>query len=354
MTQMAVNSNEVIIGVDTHKDNHVAVAINTLGVRLDDCIVPTTIAGYEQLLGWASALGQRIAFGIEGTGSYGSGLTRFLRRQGFKGVEVSRPSHRDNRRLQGKNDVLDAEQAARQVLCGQATAIPKSSDGAVEMMRLIKVARDTAVKAQTQVLVSLKATIITADENLRMRLEPLSTSQLVAACAKFEVDQLDTPAATMRYALAVMAKRWLQLHQEIEAHMQHLTTLTREAAPELVQAYGIGPDTAAEMLMTFGDNSNQVHSEAAFAKMCGVCPLPASSGKNQRHRLNRGGNRRANAALFRVVIVRMRWHEPTKAYVARRTAEGLSKREIIRCLKRYLAREVYRILNKTQALAGTT
>ncbi|MDZ4872193.1 MAG: IS110 family transposase ISBli6 [Chroococcidiopsis cubana SAG 39.79] len=174
----------------------------------------------------------------------------------LKVIEVSRPSRRDRRRLQGKNDVLDAEQAARLVLSGQATAIPKSTDGAVEMRRIIKVARDTAVKAQTQVLVSLKAMLVTADTDLRALLEPLSTPQLVAACAQLEVDQLDTPAAAMRYALIAMANRWLQLLQEIEAHTQHLTTLTREAASELVQAYGIGPDTAAEMLITFGDNSN--------------------------------------------------------------------------------------------------
>jgi len=189
--------------------------------------------------------------------------------------------------------------------------------------------------------------LVTADTDLRALLEPLSTPQLVAACAQLEIDQLDTPAAAMRYALVAMANRWLQLLQEIEAHTQHLTTIIREAAPELVQAYPIGPDTAAEMLITFGDNSNRVHSEAAFAKMCGVCPIPASSGKTQRHRLNRGGNRQANAALFRVVIVRMRYYEPTKAYVARRTAQGLSKREIIRCLKRYLAREIYQIIRKT-------
>jgi transposase len=192
------------------------------------------------------------------------------------------------------------------VLSGQATAIPKSTDGAVEMMRILKVARDTAIKAHTQVLVWLKALLVTADEGLRSRLEPLPTPQLVAACTQLETDQLDTPATTMRYALAAMANRWLQLHQEIEAHTQHLTTLTREVAPELVQAHGIGPDTAAEMLIAFGDNHNRVHSEAAFAKMCGVCPIPAASGKIQRHRLNRGGNRQANAALLRVVIVRMR------------------------------------------------
>ena len=351
MTQVTFKPNEVIIGIDTHKDTHVAVALNTLGVRLGDCLVPATLAGYEHLLTWARALGQIVTIGVEGTGSYGRGLTRFLQRQGLPVIEVSRPCHRDARRLQGKNDVLDAERAARQVLDGQATAIAKTTEGTVEMMRLIKVARDTAVKARTQVLVSLKAILVTADEDLRALLEALPTTQLVVVCAQLEVGKLDTPAAAMRQALSAMAKRWLQLHQEIETHNQSLSTLTRETAPNLVQAYGIGPDTAAEMLITFGDNHNRVRCEAAFAKLCGVCPLPASSGRTQRHRLNRGGNRRANAALFRVVIVRMRWHEPTKAYVARRAAEGLSKREIIRCLKRYLAREVYRIINQSQVIA---
>lgn len=346
MAQMAKKSKQVIIGVDTHKDNHVAVAINALGVRLDDCIVPATREGYQQLLDWLKAFSQVVALGIEGTGSYGSGLTRFLLRQGFKVVEVGRPSHGNSRRLQGKDDLLDAEQAAREVLSGQATAIPKITDGAVEMLRVIKVAKDTAVKAQTQVLVSLKATLVTADELLREQLEPLPTPKLVEACAQFEEDRLDTPIAAMRYALAAMAKRWLQLNEEIEAHTQHLTELTHKAVPELVQSIGIGADTAAQMLITMGQNTHRIHSEAAFSKMCGVCPIPASSGKTQRHRLNRGGDRQANAALFRVVIVRMRWHEPTKAYVTRRTAEGLSKREIIRCLKRYLAREIYRIIRK--------
>ncbi|MBW4445002.1 MAG: transposase [Plectolyngbya sp. WJT66-NPBG17] len=324
----------MIIGVDMHKDTHAAVAINGLGARLGDQIVPATPAGYEQLLEWAKTFGSIVAFGVEGTGSYGKGLTQFLRRQGLKVIEVSRPCRRGQQRLQGKDDLLAAEDAARQVLAGLATAIPKSDEGAVEMIRILKAARDTAVKAQTQVMVALKAMIITADAELRAELEPLSTSQLVKACQQLEVRTLDTPMAAMRYALVAMANRWSQLHAEIEAHTQHLTKLTQAAAPELVQAFGIGTDTAAEMLITFGDNAERVHSEAAFAKMCGVCPIPASSGKTQRHRLNRGGNRQANAALFRVVIVRLRWHQPTQDYVARRTAQGLSKREIIRCLKR--------------------
>jgi transposase len=170
------------------------------------------------------------------------------------------------------------------------------------MIRSVKVAPDTAVKAQTQVLVTLKATLVTAREDLRARLEPLSTPQLVAECAPLEVGKLNPPAAAMRDPLAAMANRWLQFHQEMEAHTQHLSILTHQAAPGLVQAYAIGPDTAAERLITLGDNSTRVHCEAAFAKLCGVCPLPVSSGKTQRHRLNRGGNCRAHAALFRVSL----------------------------------------------------
>ncbi|WP_250126354.1 IS110 family transposase [Chroococcidiopsis sp. CCMEE 29] len=353
MTQSTINSNSVLIGIDTHKDTHAAVAINDLGARFGDCIVPATPAGYQQLLEWAKTFGEIAAFGVEGTGSYGKGLSQFLRRQGLKVIEVSRPCRRGQQRLQGKDDLLDAEDAARQVLAGQATAIPKSDEGAVEMIRILKAARDTAVKAQTQVMVSLKAMIVTADAVLWAELEPLSTPQLIKACQHLEVGTLDPPMATMRYALAAMAKRWTQLHKEIEAHTQHLIKLTQAAAPELVQAFGIGTDTAAEMLLTFGENADRVQSEAAFAKMCGVCPIPASSGKTQRHRLNRGGNRQANAALFRVVIVRMRWHEPTKTYVARRTAQGLSKREIIRCLKRYVAREIYHLIRKSRSTKKT-
>ncbi|MBD1847939.1 transposase, partial [Cyanobacteria bacterium FACHB-63] len=244
MTQSTTDPNAVIIGVDTHRDTHAAVAINGLGARLGDRIIPTTPAGYQQLLEWAKTFGGVTVFGVEGTRSYGKGLTQFLRRQGQKVIEVSRPCRRGQQRLQGKNDLLDAEDAARQVLAGQATAVPKSDEGTVEMIRILKAARDTAVKAQTQVMVSLKAMIITANAELRAQLEPLSTPQLIKTCAQLEVGTLDTPMAAMRYALAAMAKRWTRLHEEIEAHTQHLTKLTQAAAPELVQAFGIGTDTA--------------------------------------------------------------------------------------------------------------
>ena len=347
MSSIALERNEVIIGVDTHKDEHIGVALDGLGGRIGERKIPATGAGYARLLRWSRGLGRVHAFGVEGTGSYGAGLARFLRRQGELVVEVGRPPRKGARRADGKSDPIDAEHAARQVLSGQATAEPKLANGGVEAIRLLKIARDTAVKAHSQALITLKATLVTADDELRSRLEPLSAFQLVQKCSGFQPDALppSDPKAAMLHVLGSLARRWLQLHEEIKVHTRALEQLTARAAPRLVEAFGIGFDSAAELLVMAGDNPGRIKSEAALAKLCGVCPIPASSGKTHgRHRRNRGGNRQANAALHRVVIVRMRWHEPTRAYVARRTAEGRSKREIIRCLKRYVAREVYRLL----------
>ena len=346
MSSMALGREHVIVGVDTHKAEHFAVAIDGLGGRLGELVFAANPAGYAALVNWALDLGVLTRFGVEGTGSYGSGLARYLRRNGYLVVEVSRPPRRGERRLSGKSDAIDAEHAAREVLAGKATATPKLADGAVEAIRLVKIARDTAVKAHTQAIITLKCALITADDAVRMELEPLSDSQLVQACAALAVDDdLSQPQAAMRHVLRSLAQRWLELHEEIKVHSRHLKKLTTAAAPELVAAFGIGPDIAAELLVTAGDNADRVHSEAALAKLCGACPIPASSGQtNGRHRLNRGGNRQANAALFRAVVVRMRWHPPTIAYVERRRAQGLSKKEIIRCLKRYLAREIYHLL----------
>ncbi len=231
------------------------------------------------------------------------------------------------------------------MLAGTATATPKTADGDIETLRLVKVARDTAVKAHSQAMITLKATLVTASDELRASLEPLTNFKLITACAAFEsaTDLADADVA-MRHVLGSLARRWLVVHEEIKIHSRHLKQRTKAAAPALVAAFGIGPDIAAELLVAAGDNTNRIRSEAALAKLCGVCPIPASSGKTNRHRLNRGGNRQANSALYRAVIVRMRWHQPTIAYVKRRTTEGLSKREIIRCLKRYLAREVFKLL----------
>jgi transposase len=345
MGSIALGRADVVIGVDTHKDRHAAVAVDGLGGRLGDLDIAATSDGYTELLAWAGSHGRIAAFGVEGTGSYGSGLARFLHRRGQTVIEVSRPPRSGERRQAGKSDPIDAEHAARAVLAGTATATPKLADGAVEAIRLVKIARDTAVKAHTQALSALKATLVTAPDELRAELEPLTSFALAAACASLEVaEEISDPDEAIRHVLASLARRWLELHEEIKVHARHLRTLTAGAAPKLTEAFGIGFDTAAELLAAAGDNPDRIRSEAAFAKLCGVCPIPASSGKTQRHRLNRGGNRQANAALHRAVIVRMRWHQPTIEYVSRRTTEGLSKKEIMRCLKRYLAREVFSLL----------
>lgn len=350
MPSMQLRHDDVIVGVDTHKDEHVAVLLDGFGGRLAELFIPATIAGYEQLLAFSlthvGLQGRLVSFGVEGTGSYGVGLARFLRRHGQTVREVHRPPRKGERRMSGKSDTIDAEHAARQVLSGVTMAQPKTADGAIEALRLIKIARDTAVKSRTTAMITLKATLVTASDDLRDELEHLTDFKLVTACAQLPLESSPTdPNAAMRHVLGSLARRWFDLHEEIKIHSRHLKKQTRAAAPQLVESVGIGLDIAAEMLVTAGDNSTRIRSEAAFAKMCGACPIPAGSGKtNGRHRLNRGGNRQANAALYRAVIVRMRWHQPTIAYVARRTAEGLSKREIIRCLKRYLAREIYHLL----------
>jgi transposase len=353
MSSMALCREDVIIGVDTHKDAHVAVAIDGLGGRLGELLFAANPTGYIALVSWATELGVVVRFGVEGTGSYGSGLARFLRRDGHVVIEVSRPPRKGERRRAGKSDSIDAEHAAREVLAGKASARPKLADGAVEAIRLVKIARDTAVKAHSQAIITLKATLVTADDALRFELEPLTDFRLLKACAALDVgDDIGDPSTAMRHVLRSLARRWLELHEEIKVHSRHLKALTKAAAPELVAAFGIGPDIAAEMLVTAGDNADRIRSEAALAKLCGACPIPASSGKTTgRHRLNRGGNRQANAALFRAVVVRMRWHPPTIAYAQRRTVEGLSKKDIIRCLKRYVAREIYRLLPSVSSSA---
>lgn len=331
----------VTIGVDTHKHFHVAVALSEQGARLGELTVAADPGGYEQLLDWARSLGMPWCFGVEGCGSYGQGLVSYLRRHDQRVVEAGRPDRRE-RRERGKSDPIDAENAARAVLAGTATGTPKSADGTSEMIREIKIARDTAVKARSQAIITLKALIVTAPEELRAELQPLSKAKLRERCAALRPGSLDSPLAAAKHALRALARRWQVLEREIKEHDRLLDTLTARAAPALREAFGIGVDVAAEMLILAGDNPQRIHSEAAFAKLCGASPIPASSGNTQRHRLNWAGHRQANSALYRSVIVRMRFHPPTIAYVKRRTAEGKSKREIIRCLKRYLAREIYR------------
>ena len=337
----------VILGVDTHLEFHVAVAVDHLGRRLGESSVPTTAKGYERLLRWAEAFGPVRCAGVEGTSSYGAGIARHLRTHGIEVLEVERPKHlrRSSRRNRQKSDPSDAEAAARVVLAGEASGVPKSADGRVEMIRVLRAARRSAVKARTQAANQIQALRVTAPEQLLKRLRGLSTKELVSVAARFRPgnDPEDVEAAT-RFALRSVARRYEVLSEEIAELDAHLDRLVAQAAPELVSLPGIGTDSAATLLIVAGDNPQRLRSEASFANLCGVSPIEASSGKVVRHRLNRGGNREANRALYMVCLARMRRDQRTKEYVARRTQEGKSKREIIRCLKRYIAREAYRVL----------
>ena len=326
----------VTLGVDTHLDFHTAVALDHLGRRLGESCVPTTAKGYERLLRWAEGFGSVRCAGVEGTSSYGAGLARHFEARGIEVLEVERPKRRrrSSRRNLQKSDPSDAERAARAVLAGEASGVPKSADGRVEMIRTLRAARRSAIKARTQAANQLRVLRVTAPEQLRNRLRGLSTKELVCVAARFRLagDPSDVPTAT-RFALRSVARRYETLSEEISELEAHLDRLVAQAAPGLVSLPGIGTDSAATLLVVAGDNPQRLGSEASFASLCGVSPIEASSGKVVRHRLNRGGNREANRALYMICLSRMRRDGRTQEYVARRTAEGKSKREIIRCLK---------------------
>jgi transposase len=338
----------VIVGVDTHRDGHVAVAVDHLGRRLDDLEIPTTAAGYRALLDWAEDFGEIDTVGVEGTNSYGAGLTRALQAAGVAVVEVVRPN-RQKRRLQGKSDPLDAEHAARAVLSGEAVACPRhrgADNDTVEMIRVLRVARRSAMRARTQAINALRALIVTAPDELRDQLRSRPSAEVIDIAGRFRRNTTDLTATT-KAAMRSLAGRYRHLDEEIAELDTAIAELTTQTAPQLVAVFGVGTEVASTLLVTAGTNPNRLKSEASFAMLCGVAPLPASSGQTTRYRLNPNGDRQANAALHRIALVRMRWNQETRDYVQRRTKEGKTKREIIRCIKRYIAREIYTILKTT-------
>jgi transposase len=344
MTTMASTPGVVTGGLDSHLDTHLGSALDHLGGVLGTASFPTTSTGYVELLKWLRQHGAVDRVGVEGTGSYGSGLAQHLQAHGVTVVEVSRPS-RQVRRRHGKSDVIDAIAAARAVLAGEATTVPKSHDGSVEALRTLKLLQRSANKARVVALNQLHNLVVTAPDDLRARLRDLDRKTLLATCMAFRVrPDDDTLDAIIRFSLRELAHRVAHLDDQLDRTTLRIARLTRASAPQLLEIKGIGPDVASTLLVTIGDNPERMRHEKSFASLCGTSPIQASSGKRNRHRLNRGGDRQANAALWRVAIVRMGTDQRTRDYVARRISEGKNKPEIIRCLKRYIAREVFQAI----------
>jgi transposase len=345
----------VIGGVDTHKDLHVAAVVDEHDRVIQTRSFAATRQGYRQMLAWMRSFGDLQRVGVESTGSYGAGLLRFLQEAGVEVLEVTAPDRQDRRR-RGKNDDLDAQNAAHAAFSGSRTVTPRSRDGMVESLRVLKACRKTAVSARRVALQMLHNTIICAPEGLRDQLRAMTRMQLIRTVAAWRPDLTayrDVEAA-YRIALKSLARRYLELHDEIADLDMMIGAIVAELAPELIARNSIGCNGAAQLLLTAGDNPERLKSEAGFAALCGVSPVPASSGKTVRHRLNRGGDRAANSALHIIAIGRLRTDEKTKAYVARRIAEGHSKLDAIRALKRYIAREVYGIIMRRQKAINQT
>ncbi len=345
---------QVILGVDTHLDVHVGAVINQSGKLLGTKSISVNEKGYQDLYSWASSLGQLNSAGVEGTGTYGAELFKYLESNGVMVFEVNRPD-RAARRLQGKSDTTDAVCAANSVLSGKSTAIPKQKSGACEAMRIVSVARRSAVKDKTQTINQIRALLVSAPQEIREKLWRTKAMDCVKMCIRIKILGDTVLLESMTTTLKLLAKRWLMLSKEINQLDKMLDDLTLKYAKKLRGRFGVGPQTAATLLSVAGDNPQRLKNESALASLCGTNPLPASSGKTIRHRLNRGGNRVANNALWTIAMVRMRSDLRTRSYVERRTAEGLSTKEIQRCLKRYIIRELYPVimsdLNKIHSIS---
>jgi transposase len=334
----------VVGGVDTHADAHVAAVVDSNGGLLGVESFPADEAGFEDLFGWLVGFGPVLRVGVEGTGSWGVGLARFLAGADVEVVEVDRPN-RQQRRKVGKSDPTDAVSAARAALSGAAAGIPKTRNGPVEQMRVLLVARRSARTQRIQTLNQLRHLVFCAPEPIRVRFKDRYKTGLVTEAAAMRPRKGSDPVEfTTNTVIRSLARRIQGLNAEMRAIDQALVVLINQTAPTLLELYGAGPDSAASLLVAAGDNPDRLRSERSWAHLCGVTPIPASSGKVIRYRLNRGGDRNANAALYRIVLTRMSSHQETRTYAARRRAEGLSTPEVMRCLKRYVARQVFKQL----------
>ena len=334
---------DVYGGVDTHRDTHVGAVVDATARLLGSQEFGAESSGYVQLERWLRSWGQVVQVGVEGTGSYGAGLARHLTAAGVEVVEVNRPN-RQLRRLRGKTDTVDAEAAARAALSGAATARPKAGNGPVEGIRMLRVARRSGVKARTQAANQIHALVVTAPEQVKHQLRGFNLRTQVRICARWRPGETQTTTAYAKRALRHLARRYQTLDTEITQLDTEIRRLCARTNPALLAATGVGPDSAAALLVAAGDNPGRMNTEASFAALCALSPVQASSGRTIRHRLNRGGDRQANNALWRIATNRMRTEPRTIEYTRRRQAEGKTRREIIRCLKRHIAREIHHLL----------
>jgi len=346
MSTMTETARCVTAGVDTHRDVHVVAVLDERGTQVGCETFGADPAGYRQALAWVASFGSVDRIGIEGTGAYGAGLTRYVHDQGVTVVEVSCPN-RQRRRSHGKSDPVDAVAAARAAQSGDAAAKPKSRNGNVEAIRALRVARRSAAHSRVDAINQMRALVVTGPEPLRTSFRDITIRQMVTAAARLRPGDPTTPTGAIKFALRQLARRVQSLEEEIETLDAILAPLVRATAPALIARHGLGPDTVGALLVSVGDNPERLHKESAFAHMCGSAPIDASSGLVTHKRLNRGGDRSANQALWRIVMVRMASDPRTRHYVERRTKEGKSKKDIVRCLKRYVAREVYPYLVET-------
>ena len=328
-------------GVDTRADTHVAAALNPIGGLLGVREFPATPAGYAGLLGWLGGFGTVALAGIEGTGSYGAGLARHVAAAGIRVVEAVR-SDRQDRRRQGKSDPLDAVSAARAAQSGRARGAPEGRDGAVEAIRALMVARRSAAGERIRTNGQARALLLTGPDDLRARFTRHTPAALVTGLASLRPRPGGVAGYAVRVALRELGRRARFPDGQLGRLDELIVPLVTARAPGLLAVYGLGPRTAALLLITAGDHPGRLRSEAAWAHLCGVAPIPASSGKAARRRHGPGGDRQASHALWRIVFTRLGSDPATRAYTERRTAEGKSKAEIIRCLKRYVAREACR------------
>ena len=333
----------VFAGIDTHAQFHHAALIDAAGRELADRRFPSTRAGFAQLIGFLDGAGEVVRVAVEGTSSYGAALTRALLEHGFEVAETT-PGDKADRRLRGKTDAADAYTAARAALSGRARAVPKLTTGEVEALRVLHVTRRLTVRQQTQVMNQIKQLLVTAPAGFRERFQQPSSLQLTRALIATRLTGTDPVTTALITALKIDARRWLELRATARDLAVRLRKLTTQLAPELTAVPGVGPDTAAALLISTGQNTGRVPSEAALAHLFGIAPIPASSGRTNRHRLDRGGNRQGNAAVHRVALVRLAHDPGTRDYIARCLARGKTKPEAMRLLKRHLIREIYPVL----------